>query len=185
MVADIEKLLKTGDGVLWLTDRKGRRVGVPVAKVAYVEWARPRPNAGSGSARPDPPAGTRGRRPQVAVTTAAPDLLQLKLVFVTGKGGVGKTTVAAGLTQLAAEHGQRCWPAKWTPRVTCPPSSRRRPPTSCPGDLPGIWSMSMDTEASLREYLKLQMRIPVVGRIGPWPRPSTSWPPPRPACARS
>jgi hypothetical protein len=30
VVADIEKLLKTGDGVLWLTDRKGRRVGVPV-----------------------------------------------------------------------------------------------------------------------------------------------------------
>lgn len=25
------------EGVLWLTDRKGRRVGVPSAKVAYVE----------------------------------------------------------------------------------------------------------------------------------------------------
>ena len=41
VVADIEKLLKTGDGVLWLTDRKGRRVGVPVAKVAYVELDPP------------------------------------------------------------------------------------------------------------------------------------------------
>ena len=41
VVADIEKLLKTGDGVLWLTDRKGRRVGVPVAKVAYVEVGAP------------------------------------------------------------------------------------------------------------------------------------------------
>ena len=40
VIADIEKLLKTGDGVLWLTDRKGRRVGVPVAKVAYVEVGR-------------------------------------------------------------------------------------------------------------------------------------------------
>ena len=27
--------------------------------------------------------------------------------------------------------------------------------------------MSMDTEASLREYLKLNLRIPVVGRLGP------------------
>jgi anion-transporting ArsA/GET3 family ATPase len=32
---------------------------------------------------------------------------------------------------------------------------------------PGIWSMTMDTEASLREYLKLHLKIPIVGRIGP------------------
>ena len=41
VVADIEKLLATGDGVLWLTDRKGRRVGIPVVKVAYVEVGAP------------------------------------------------------------------------------------------------------------------------------------------------
>jgi hypothetical protein len=41
IVSDIEKLLKTGDGVLWLTDKKGRRVGVPVPKVAYVEVDAP------------------------------------------------------------------------------------------------------------------------------------------------
>jgi hypothetical protein len=41
VVTDIEKLLKTGDGVLWLTDRKCRRVGVPVVKVAYVEVGAP------------------------------------------------------------------------------------------------------------------------------------------------
>jgi hypothetical protein len=41
VVADMEKLLKTGDGVLWLTDRKGRKVGVPVAKVAYIEIGAP------------------------------------------------------------------------------------------------------------------------------------------------
>jgi anion-transporting ArsA/GET3 family ATPase len=33
--------------------------------------------------------------------------------------------------------------------------------------LPGLFVMTMDTEASLREYLKLQLRIPVIGRIGP------------------
>ena len=26
-----------GAGVLWLTDKRGRRIGVPAAKVAYVE----------------------------------------------------------------------------------------------------------------------------------------------------
>jgi len=41
VVAEIEKLLKSGDGVLWLTDKKGRRVGVPVVKVAYVEFDAP------------------------------------------------------------------------------------------------------------------------------------------------
>jgi Protein of unknown function (DUF3107) len=41
VMADIEKLLSTGDGVLWLTDRKGRRVGVPVVKIAYVEVGAP------------------------------------------------------------------------------------------------------------------------------------------------
>ena len=39
--ADIEAALGTEDGVLWLTDRKGRQVGVPVAKVAYVEIGAP------------------------------------------------------------------------------------------------------------------------------------------------
>lgn len=36
----IEKVLDTEGGVLWLTDRRGRRVGVPASRVAYVELAR-------------------------------------------------------------------------------------------------------------------------------------------------
>ncbi|MBU6232637.1 MAG: DUF3107 family protein [Acidobacteria bacterium] len=27
----------TGETVLWLTDRKGRRVGIPASKIAYLE----------------------------------------------------------------------------------------------------------------------------------------------------
>ena len=34
--ADVEAALKDG-GVLWLTDRKGRQVGVPAEKIAYVD----------------------------------------------------------------------------------------------------------------------------------------------------
>ena len=41
VVADVEAALAGGSGVLWLTDRKGRRVGVPAAKVAYVEIGSP------------------------------------------------------------------------------------------------------------------------------------------------
>ena len=36
VVAEIEAALQ-GDSVLWLTDRRGRRVGVPSSRVAYVE----------------------------------------------------------------------------------------------------------------------------------------------------
>jgi hypothetical protein len=52
VVAEIEKLLKTGDGVLWLTDRKGRRVAVPVAKVAYVEVGAPQSDRRVGFGAP-------------------------------------------------------------------------------------------------------------------------------------
>ncbi len=36
LAAQIEEAL-AGGGVLWLTDRRGRRVGVPSDRVAYVE----------------------------------------------------------------------------------------------------------------------------------------------------
>lgn len=35
--AQIEKAVESEAGVLWLTDRRGRRVGVPASRVAYVE----------------------------------------------------------------------------------------------------------------------------------------------------
>ncbi|GAC1316101.1 MAG: DUF3107 domain-containing protein [Acidimicrobiales bacterium] len=41
LIADVEKALSEESGVLWLTDRKGRRVGIPAAKVAYIEIGSP------------------------------------------------------------------------------------------------------------------------------------------------
>ncbi len=35
----IESALGKGDTIFWLTDTKGRRVGVPTDKIAYVEVA--------------------------------------------------------------------------------------------------------------------------------------------------
>jgi anion-transporting ArsA/GET3 family ATPase len=95
-------------------------------------------------------------------------LLDLKLVFVTGKGGVGKTTVASALALLASLQGKRV--------LICEVDAKgdvagfyEAPPTGFNEKeiLPGLFAMTMDTEASLREYLKLQLRIPIVGRIGP------------------
>jgi hypothetical protein len=41
VVKQFEAALAGESGVLWLTDRKGRRVGIPAAKVAYVEIGSP------------------------------------------------------------------------------------------------------------------------------------------------
>ena len=37
LLKDIENALGQEGAVIWLTDRRGRTVGVPAAKVAYVE----------------------------------------------------------------------------------------------------------------------------------------------------
>lgn len=39
--SEIESALSDENGVLWLTDRRGRHVGVPSAKVAFVEIGSP------------------------------------------------------------------------------------------------------------------------------------------------
>ena len=102
------------------------------------------------------------------MTAGAPDLLQLKLVFVTGKGGVGKTTVAAALASLAAQQGKRVLACEVDAKGDLSSLFEAGRTNFTPQQIaPNIWSMSMDTEASLREYLKLHLRIPVVGRIGP------------------
>lgn len=38
LAAQIEQAMGSDGGVLWLTDRRGRRVGVPSSKIAYVEF---------------------------------------------------------------------------------------------------------------------------------------------------
>lgn len=37
VAATVEAAMSGGEPVLWLTDSKGRRVGVPTDKIAYVE----------------------------------------------------------------------------------------------------------------------------------------------------
>ncbi len=40
VTAQVEAAL-SGDKILWLTDRKGRKVGIPAARVAYVDFGAP------------------------------------------------------------------------------------------------------------------------------------------------
>jgi hypothetical protein len=41
LVAQIDAALKGASDVLWLTDKRGRRVALPAAKIAYVELGAP------------------------------------------------------------------------------------------------------------------------------------------------
>jgi DNA-binding MurR/RpiR family transcriptional regulator len=39
VVSSVESALKGGAPVIWLTDKRGRRVGIPTDKIAYIEVA--------------------------------------------------------------------------------------------------------------------------------------------------
>jgi anion-transporting ArsA/GET3 family ATPase len=103
------------------------------------------------------------------VTTAS--LLDRKLIFVTGKGGVGKTTVAAGLALLAAGHGKRTLVCEVDAKGNLADFFETGPTGFDEREImPNLWAMSMDTEASLKQYLSLQLKLPLVARVGPLAR---------------
>lgn len=90
-------------------------------------------------------------------------LLERRLVIVTGKGGTGKTTVAAALAVAAARAGKRVLVAEMTPDEQIP--GRIAPGSPEAGYAgrelrPGLRSMFVDPFEALAEYLGLQLRTP-------------------------
>ncbi len=101
----------------------------------------------------------------------SPDLLGRRLLFFTGKGGVGKSTITAAMALLAADHGKRVLVIEVDAKGNITDRFESRPVGFQPREVyPGVFALAMDTEASLREYLKLNLKVPVVGRIGPLAR---------------
>jgi anion-transporting ArsA/GET3 family ATPase len=101
----------------------------------------------------------------------APGLLDRRLLFFTGKGGVGKSTVAAATALLASRIGKRVLLVEVDAKGDVPAQFERKPVGFKPTEIhPGVLAMAMDTEASLREYLRLNLRVPVLGRLGPLAR---------------
>ena len=97
-----------------------------------------------------------------------PDLLGRRLLFFTGKGGVGKSTVSAAMALLAAEQGQRVLLVSADGRGDIAAFFEKPPVGFRPEAVfPGLSAMAMDTEASLQEYLRLNLRLPFPGRVGP------------------
>lgn len=102
---------------------------------------------------------------------AGGSILDRRLVFVTGKGGVGKTSVAAALGELAARRGKRTLVCEMDAKGALAGAFDALPLTFEPRRLgPNLLGMAMNTEDSLREYLRLFVRVPFIGKIGPLAR---------------
>ncbi len=88
------------------------------------------------------------------------DLLDKRLVFVTGKGGVGKSTVALALGLAAARQGKRT--------ILCEVSAQEHTSRVLHRAEVGfheveiednLWAMSIDPDESMREYVLLQLKV--------------------------
>ncbi len=82
------------------------------------------------------------------------------MVFVTGKGGVGKTTVAVALGLRAAQEGKRT--------IVCEVASQENASRMFDHTEVGfheiemeenLWSISIDPDDSMREYVLLQLKV--------------------------
>ena len=90
------------------------------------------------------------------------DLLNKPLVVVTGKGGVGKTTVAAALGLVAARAGKRAIVAEVARRSDVAgilgTASGRHDQVFVEHEIaPGLFHISIDPEDALAEYLEDQL----------------------------
>ncbi len=88
------------------------------------------------------------------------ELLDKRLLFVTGKGGVGKTTVAVALGLRAAAEGKRT--------IVCEVASQENASRFFGHAEVGfhevemrenLWSISIDPDESMREYVLLQLKV--------------------------
>ncbi len=97
------------------------------------------------------------------------DLLQRRLIVVTGKGGTGKTSVVGALALAAARSGRRVLVAETgrdehLPRLLAPGT----PPVGYAGRelAPGLHVLRIDPYQALAEYLGLQLGMrAVVSRV--------------------
>jgi anion-transporting ArsA/GET3 family ATPase len=97
---------------------------------------------------------------EIARNCPIPELLDKRLVIVTGKGGVGKTTVAVALGLRAAAEGKRT--------IVCEVASQENASRMFDHTEVGfhevemeenLWSISIDPDESMREYVLLQLKV--------------------------
>ena len=87
-------------------------------------------------------------------------MLDKRLLFVTGKGGVGKSTVAASLGLAAAEQGKRTIVCEIGSHEHTSGLFRRAQVGFHEVELEeNLWTISIDPDESMREYVLLQLKV--------------------------
>jgi anion-transporting ArsA/GET3 family ATPase len=88
------------------------------------------------------------------------DLLDKRLLFITGKGGVGKSTVAAALGMAAARRGRRTIVAEVSYQDRIARAFHGEDSHFTEVELAdGLWTISIDPRHALEEYLRIQIRV--------------------------
>jgi len=95
-------------------------------------------------------------------------LLDKRLVFVAGKGGVGKSTVAAALGMAAARRGRRTIVVEVAQQDRIARSFGHDDSHFSEVELDeNLWTISLDPRRALEEYLHLQVRVgPLADLLG-------------------
>ena len=92
-------------------------------------------------------------------------LLSRRLVFVTGKGGTGKSTVATALGLAAARSGRRTIVAELARREDVPRALGAGSAEFAETEVaPGLFAISIDPQRALEEYLIDQLPVRAVAR---------------------
>lgn len=100
-------------------------------------------------------------------TSALERLLSKRLLFVSGKGGVGKSTVASALALVASGAGLRTLVCEIDQKGEIPRAFGQDPSGFLPKEVaPNLYSMQMDTEAALHEYVKVYTKFAIPARLG-------------------
>lgn len=93
------------------------------------------------------------------------ELLSRRMVMVSGKGGVGKTTVAVALALLAARRGRRVLLAQFESNVDAGQLLGRTPVGTEASEVePGLSLVNMTPRSALREYGMLIFRFRAIYR---------------------
>jgi anion-transporting ArsA/GET3 family ATPase len=94
------------------------------------------------------------------------ELLEPRILIVSGKGGVGKTTVSAALAVVAARHGRKVCITEVDGKGSLSRVFEGAGLGYKPSELaPGVWGMNIVADESLAEYLDVQYHMKRISRI--------------------